>query len=51
MPPAAPDSIEAAMRAAGDGEEHPMEAQRLRTIDDLLAWPDDERVELIDGQK
>lgn len=27
-----------------------MEAKRLLTIDDLLAWPGDERVELIDGE-
>jgi Uma2 family endonuclease len=26
-----------------------MEAQRLLTVDDLLAWPGDEHVELIDG--
>ncbi|MFB1487158.1 MULTISPECIES: hypothetical protein [unclassified Thiocapsa] len=26
-----------------------MEARRLHTIDDLLAWPGEERVELIDG--
>jgi len=27
-----------------------MEAQRLLTVDDLLAWPGDEHVELIDGE-
>ena len=27
-----------------------MEAQRLMTVDDLLAWTGDERVELIDGE-
>lgn len=27
-----------------------MEARRLQTVDDLLTWPDDERVELIDGE-
>ena len=27
-----------------------MEARRLQTVDDLLTWPNDERVELIDGE-